>query len=603
MRDRVYGGMCNAQLFPMPPTIDFRSSLNCCPDCGGALQVQKTCRRQVVTMHVGHFVARETVLHCPACSKGPIHSEELTSLVAPGANFGHDVMVHVGTARFLNYRSEEEIVAELMNHNVRLSISEVRNLSQRFAACLGIAHKQTGPAIAAHLASNGGYILHLDSTSRLNSRKIMSGIDEVSGLVLLNVRLSSETAADVAAFLRAVIADYGVPLAVASDMAASIRSAIGEVKELDGVPHFICHFHFLRDAGKDLLQDEYRQFEKRLESHGTQGVLNDLRRSAESQLGDQSEMIDVFIDVIADNSGAAPPRLDASTVAVLLAESALQSKRQTDGYGFPFERPAITYYEHLLRIGKAVEALASRDDLTTKEERLLGRIIVPLKAVARDRKLAKMADDLHRRAGVFDELRELMHLAPAGAGEGLKRAGAGQDVSITNMEATVRSFRYALDTDKFEMLKLQEQLDRHWLGLFHAPIAVTDPLGEECTIHPQRTNNLLEHFFRKLTHAERKKTGVELSAPRFDSIPVDSLFACNLNDPTYRTLLLDEAEDLAERFSRLDPQQIRRRIEEGRKSGSPFASPRKAGKTLATPWAPLRIAVQELTQQIEILQQ
>jgi hypothetical protein len=33
-----------------------------------------------------------------------------------------------------------------------------------------------------------------------------------------------------------------------------------------GKPDFICHFHFLRDIGKDLLEDEYSQIRNRLKN-------------------------------------------------------------------------------------------------------------------------------------------------------------------------------------------------------------------------------------------------------------------------------------------------------------------------------------------------
>jgi hypothetical protein len=35
-----------------------------------------------------------------------------------------------------------------------------------------------------------------------------------------------------------------------------------------GVPDFVCHFHFLRDAGKDLLEADYDAIRQRLRKHG-----------------------------------------------------------------------------------------------------------------------------------------------------------------------------------------------------------------------------------------------------------------------------------------------------------------------------------------------
>jgi len=550
-------------------------------------------------MHIGRFQVRETVLHCKACSSGPVHSEELAALVAPRANFGYDVVVYCGIARFQRHCSEEEVVRELAKHNVSISASEVRNLAGRFAAYLAIAHAQAGPAVAAHLAINGGYILHLDSTSRLNSRKIMTGIDEISGLILLNIRLTSETAQNVSDFLRAIIRSYGVPLAVASDMAASIRSAVTSMDELTGIPHFICHFHFLRDAGKDLFQEEYRDFEKRLESHGATKVLKEFRRSMESQLIDDRELIDTFINSL--RADAPVPQLDASRTAALLAESVLCSKRQTGGYGFPFDRPALTYYEHLLRIARAFDALRSRPGLSRKETRLINRLTAPLERIKDDELLVDMAQDLRNRASTFDELRAALRIAPADVPAGLNHPGADSTADITAIERDVKALRDNLDTSRPEMLKLQEQIDRHWHGLFHPPIVVTDSEGNEHTIYPQRTNNILEQFFRAQNHAQRRRTGVELSAARFDAIPIDSLLACNLNNPTYKAIILDGAADLPERFSRIDPAQVRLHIQQTNQERTTFASPRRARKTLTAPETPNQIAIHELENQINEL--
>ena len=522
-------------------------------------------------------------------------------MVAPNANFGYDVMVYVGLARLQHHRTGEEVVAELAERNISISASEVRELAKRFATYLGIAHRQAGPAIADHLALNGGYILHLDSTSRLNSRKIMSGIDEVSGLVLLNIRLTSETADNVAAFLRTLIQAYGRPLAVASDMAASIRSAVNNMDELSGMPHFICHFHFLRDAGKDLFQEEYRDFEKRLESYGATKVFSEFRRSMEPQLSADRQLIDTFINSLC-NQNEPSPQLDASQTAALLAESALQVKHQTNGYGFPFDRPALTYFEHLRRTAAALDALRSRHDLSPKETRLLNRLAAPLQGITSDHTLAAMAKELHARASLFDQLRNALRLAPAAAKTGLNHPGSDHTIDITAIEQDVKTLRDNLDVDQPEMLKLQEQLDRHWHGLFRPPITVTDSKNIERTIYPQRTNNILEQFFRSLTHSERRRTGVELSAPCFDAITVDSLLTCNLNNPAYLTMLLDGSADLPERFSRIDPALVRQQLNNAWQNRTTFTSPRKAKKTLTAVQTPFQIALNEITHQLEILQ-
>ena len=83
----------------------------------------------------------------------------------------------------------------------------------------------------------------------------MSGIDSITDIVLGNIKIPSEKAEFILPFLREIKANFGNPLAVVQDMGKGIMNAVEEV--FDGIRIFICHFHFLRDIGKDLFGDDY----------------------------------------------------------------------------------------------------------------------------------------------------------------------------------------------------------------------------------------------------------------------------------------------------------------------------------------------------------
>jgi len=600
----LIGAVDSRTLFASAPVVHFEPEERDCPRCGASLKVTYTHLRRVKTLHLGTLRAHETVLHCPRCRQGPVHSEQLTALAPPGANLGYDVMIHAGTARLRHHRSEADVVAELAGHNVALSPGAVRELTARFVTYLGIAHLEAAPAIAAHLALNGGYILHLDSTSRRGSRKLMAAIDEISGFVLLGVKLGSETAEDVAGFLRRVIARYGPPLALAADMAAAIRAGKGLVEELDGVPLYVCHFHFLRDAGKDLMQADYRAFQRRLDSYELDAKLVRFARRLEGDLSTDSAKVDDVLDrldVDGDDHSAALqlPDLPPETMAALLVESARKAQRQGDGYGMPFDRPKLAEYVHLLQVRRALRILRDHGPLTKGQRRLVERLCRPFEAIGKDRELLAMATGLHRHAHSFDQLRQCLRLAPPGSGLGLNHPGLTPHQDIATAEAEVRAFRDALDTDQPGLLKLREQLDRHWDGLFRPPIRVAAPDGRERLIHPQRTNNILEQFFRAINHGERRRSGTELSAARFDAILPDSLLGRNLDDPDYVRIILDGDQTLAQRFSRIDQALVRQSIREARTAKSAFSKPRKACNVLRQRNTPIRLAISMLEHQIQ----
>ena len=75
-------------------------------------------------------------------------------------------------------------------------------------------------------------------------------MDELSRMVLGNRKMPSEDSQHIIPLLDELKAAYGVPLALVHDMGSAILKAVATV--FPTVPNFICHFHFLRDLGKDL---------------------------------------------------------------------------------------------------------------------------------------------------------------------------------------------------------------------------------------------------------------------------------------------------------------------------------------------------------------
>jgi hypothetical protein len=75
----------------------------------------------------------------------------------------------------------------------------------------------------------------------------------ISGTVVLARALLSGTAVDLAPLLRQAAQAVGVPVTgVVSDGQRSIRSAVAQA--LPGVPHQLCHFHYLREAAHPIFE-------------------------------------------------------------------------------------------------------------------------------------------------------------------------------------------------------------------------------------------------------------------------------------------------------------------------------------------------------------
>ena len=133
--DRLMVNSRAAALFPIRPTIFFEPEAERCPVCGSGLKVLKTKPRELATLLIGSFVAWETKLHCPRCALC-VGSEELARLVPAGGKFGYDVLVYVGEGFFVRCRNAKEILVELGEKNVHISVSEVTYLARKFVMYL-----------------------------------------------------------------------------------------------------------------------------------------------------------------------------------------------------------------------------------------------------------------------------------------------------------------------------------------------------------------------------------------------------------------------------------------------------------------------------------
>ena len=104
-------------------------------------------------------------------------------------------------------------------------------------------------------------------------------------------------------------------------------------------------------------------------------------------------------------------------------------------------------------------------------------------------------------------------------------------------------------------LKMAQQIDRYDDKLFSDPITVDGPNGP-ITIYPQRTNNILERFFRGERHAHGRKTGNDSMSRALQAMLADTPLVKNLDNPAYMKILLDGKENLEQLFSELGAVQL-----------------------------------------------
>ena len=563
-RHKVAQENCAAALFEERLVLPFRSVRTHCPDCQAPLQVYKTQERTVQTLHLGCFTAHETLLQCGRCPNPTVYgAPELNRLVPSGCTLGYDVLVAVGKALFLRDQRAEEIVAELSTHHVRLSPSEVGYLGKKFVVYLALAHRQAAPRLQAALRAQGGYILHLDGTCEGGGPMLMSSLDSLSQIVLGSVKVPSEKTEQLIPFLQEIRARYGVPLAAVHDMGAGILAAIKEV--FPGVPDFICHFHFLRDVGKDLLAADYDAIRQRLRQHGlTERLLYQARR-LKTLLDQQPDWVGSFCQSV--QGGSLPTAQLASFplyCAYSLIQWTLEGKREGEGYGFPFDRPHVEFAKRLLVLGQRLEQIKDihlRGPWTDNKPLL--RLSCELKKVCADGGLQRRLAAIEVKVQVFDQLRRAMRIAEAGGAAGLN---SGSDpLPLGPIEKAVAKFRqevisrsdYASTVGWKAMIA---QIDKYQDKLFADPITVPTAHGP-LVIQPQRTNNIMERFFRDFRRGARRRTGQNSISRFLQSMIAGTPLVRKLENPRNLKILLPGQLTLEERFAQIDIETVRKELQ------------------------------------------
>jgi hypothetical protein len=242
---------------PQPDqALELPALTRICPACQAPLWAAYKTHRSVTTL-TGTVRLRLQVRRCrtPDCPRHavPLRPEQEGHFALPEHEFGLDVIALVGTLRHAQHRSIPEIHAELVRRGVPLCLRTVSNLLDRYDELLALSlaapqrlRRVTGAA--------GRVILAIDGLQPDVGHEVLWVLrDCLSGEILLARSLLSSTQGDLARLITEVKEALDVPISgVVSDGQDSIRKAIRQA--LEGVPHQLCHFHYLREAARPIFE-------------------------------------------------------------------------------------------------------------------------------------------------------------------------------------------------------------------------------------------------------------------------------------------------------------------------------------------------------------
>jgi len=336
-------------------------------------------------------------------------------------------------------------------------------------------------------------------------------------------------------------------------MGVAILNAVKEV--FPGLPDYICHFHFLKDIGKDLFGHDYSTIRRHLKTHR---IRSDLRKSAKG--------LKKAIDSNPDSLQCLHRYLESKTLlepqtpltplvkAYLVICWILEAKNESHGFGFPFDRPHFDFY---LRLQEAYPGLQGLKKEMAADASLL--LLAPISKTLADKALASTVLRMHEKIRIFDQLREAMRIAQPDSQAGLNDEG---DADIETIRSHVIAFRLSneieeLSASNIAYRKMVKQIDKYWDKLFADPIQVATKTGT-VTLQPQRTNNILEQFFRYLKRLDRKRSGNHSLTKTLTTLFAQTPLVKNLDNPQYMEIILNGKATLAERFAEIDIVQVRK---------------------------------------------
>jgi len=394
--------------------------------------------------------------------------------------------------------------------------------------------------------------------------------------------MPSEKADKIIPFLRQVKKSYGLPVAMVHDMGAGILSAVKVV--FPRIPDFICHYHFLRDIGNDLFGNEYARIRNELKKRRIRFFLRQMAKALKSKIETEPDLAKSF-DTYLKKEGRAR-QIRPPVLAYIFSSWILDANSESQGYGFPFDRPHFIFYKRLHAVKDVLSSLSAKK----KKDRYILKLNNAIVRITQDRNLRKTVSLMVEKAQIFDQLRNAMRIALPEGKKGLN--DDGEDIDIKTIKDAVTLFR---NSDKIEKVakdnvdykKMVDQIDKYWEKLFADPIMVNTTSGEKLWVQPQRTNNILERFFRDLKRMFRKKTGHKSLNRAMKSIIADTPLVKNLTNPDYMEILLKGKNTLEERFAEIDAKIVRQELNKNEAEQNKI--PRKMKEVLRIPDLPFLI--------------
>ena len=297
-------------------------------------------------------------------------------------------------------------------------------------------------------------------------------------------------------------------------------------------------------------------------------ILTRTKKRLEKRIAENTDLFDSVLTGI--ECQRLPDNATLSTVPVVAAYTLiswiLDSASEGNGFGFPFDQSYLALYQRIREAGWRFHQLFTIQlQGDWKENKVYSRVSHDLHGVLNDSSLQKAASRMEEKVAVFNRLRAAMRITLPQNKRGLNDNGELPSSMKTIEEEVGKFTAWLLKSKGYSQdkayQKLAEQIDTYSEKLFADPIVVKTAAGR-MLVQPQRTNNILERFFRSLMRSYRKKNGFNSVERVLRTMLPDTPLAMNLANTEYMKILLAGKQTLEERFAEIDSKEVRRGLQE-----------------------------------------
>lgn len=512
-------------------------------NAGPSTRVMKTRRRKVVTLKYGRFQVREVVRQTRDENREArrVPNTALARLVPSGCQYGFDMIAHVGLESFLFGHRLEVIQNNLRESSPSIDVptSSLDELRRRFLFYLGQVHQAAAPALRDALNQSAGLTWLIDGSVEPGT-PVFFGIQDASTAILLGCRkIPSESADAIAPCLTETASDFGEPRHIFHDLSPAMGLACETA--FDNVPHYVCHFHFLRDVGEGLFTKPHNALSSRLRSLKLQVVMREQRKTQTEWLRAHNGEPEAALKLQQLLRGEPITAGWNETLGkeVLLALHFWMLDYAADGsrQGFPFDPYFLYFHRRLIRGHNALVKLLSRECVAAHVPKPLFNLRDRLERYCTDPQIIAATSHYEMAFSEFARLRTTLRLEAAG--DNPMRHEYDLDADLwhqvhENIDSLGKEYRERIASSSDDLERGIYTIILTHIDKYSSQLA--PPAGSRDTV---RTTNQLESHWGESKRTCRQTQGRRKLTRTFNSLPSELMLIPNLRNPQYLKIVLD----------------------------------------------------------------